>query len=375
MESIILFGVFEGLIIFLLLLLKRQKTVSDNLLSAFFLLYSFDTFLSYLEIYNRTHGYPYPWFFFISTPFLLLHWPVIWLYVKSLTDQHFKLKPIYLLHLLPFILCLILFSVEYYGKPIAEKIASIQTESFRQQWDYPVVILSMALSSVVYFSWALVLVKRYNRNIKVYFSETSNYDLAWLRILMVASAVIYTVIYLTFVVDLIVPLATFKWLHQTSFMLGAVYIIVLGFYGHRQGNLFSDKKIEMELHEPQPLSEKTYSLDKRENEFIHYLLQYMNEQKPYLMPEITLAALAGDLKVTPEFLSGIINSKLGKNFYDFINHYRIEEFKASCVVTENKDFTLIAIAYDCGFNSKPTFNRVFKNATGCTPGDYARLNS
>jgi len=233
----------------------------------------------------------------------------------------------------------------------------------------------MALSSGVYFSWAVMLVKRYNRKIKVYFSETSYYDLAWLRMLMIASAVIYTVIYLTFIVDLVVPLASFKWLHQTSFMLGAVYIIVLGFYGHRQGNLFSDKKIEMELHEPTPLSEETYSLDKKENEFIQSLLKHMNEQKPYLIPEITIAALADDLKVTPEFLSGIINSKLGKNFYDLINHYRIEEFKTRCVATENKNFTLIAIAYDCGFNSKATFNRVFKNATGNTPGDYARFNS
>lgn len=375
MDSIILLGVFEGLIIFLLIFLKRQKTVSDYLLSGFFLLYSLNTFLSYLEIYNRTHGFPYSQFFFISTPFLLLHWPVIWLYVKSLTDQHFKIRPVYLLHLVPFTICFIYFCFKYYNKPISEKIASIQTESFKRQWDYAVVVLSMALSSVVYFSWAVLLVKRYNRQIKGYFSETSNYDLAWLRMLMTTSAVIYTVIYLTFVVDLVLPLASFKGLHQASFMLGSLYIVVLGFYGHRQGNLFSDKKIAIELNVPKPISKDTYSLDKKENDFIHCLLGYMNDQKPYLVLEITLAALADDLKVNPEYLSGIINSKLGKNFYDFINHYRIEEFKTRCLIPANKNFTLIAIAYDCGFNSKATFNRVFKNATGVTPGDYARANS
>ncbi len=375
MDSIILLGVFEGLIIFLLIFLKRQKTVSDYLLSVFFILYSLNTFLSYLEIYNRSHGFPYSAAFFISTPFLLLHWPLIWLYVRSLTDQHFAFKIADFLHLLPFVLCIVLLSCQYYGKPITEKITVLQAESFKQQWDYPVVIMAMALSSFVYFSWSVILVSRYNRKIKVYFSETSKYDLTWLRLLMIASALIYTLIYLTFVLDLVIPIATFNWLHQTSFMLGSVYIVVLGFYGHRQGNLFTDKKIDIELHEPTPISEETYSLDRKENEFICFLLKYMNDRKPYLVAEITLAALADELKVTPDYLSGIMNSKLGKNFYDFINHYRIEEFKIRCVTPENRNFTLIAIAYDCGFNSKATFNRVFKNATGCTPGEYVRLNA
>jgi len=243
MESILLFGVFEGIIVFLLIFLKRKKTVSDYLLSSFFLIYAFNTFLSYLEIYNRTHGFPYPLFFFISTPFLLLHWPILWLYVKSLTDQHFRFRPVYLLNLLPFLLCIVLFTFEYYTKPLDEKIVKLQSESFKQQWDYPAVIITMTLSSLIYLSWAAVLVRRYNRKIKVYFSETSRYDLYWLRILMITSAVIYTVIYLAFAIDLIIPLAPFRFLHQASFILGSVYIIVLGFFGHRQGNLFSEKNI------------------------------------------------------------------------------------------------------------------------------------
>ena len=371
MESILLFGVFEGLIIFLLILLKRKKTVSDYLLSSFFLIYSLNTFLSYLEIYNRTHGYPYPLFFFVSTPFLLLHWPVLWLYVKSLTDQHFRFRPAYLLNLIPFVLCIVLFTFEYYTRPLNEKIIILQSESFKQQWDYPVVIVTMTLSSLVYLSWAATLVGRYNRKIKVYFSETSRYDLYWLRVLMIASAVIYTVIYLAFAIDLIVPLAPFRWMHQASFILGAVYLIVLGFFGHRQGNLFSEKTIGIVLQEPGQISEIKYSVTGKENDFILSLLKYMNENKPFLIPEITLSTLASELDVTPDYLSGIINNKLGKNFFDFINHYRIEEFKTRSLAAENKKFTLLSIAYDCGFNSKATFNRVFKNVTGITPGEYA----
>lgn len=371
METVILLGVLEGLIVFLLIILKRRKSVSDYWLSAFFLLFSLNTFLSYLEIYNRTHGFPFSQAFFISTPFLFLHWPILWLYVKSLTDQHFSFKPVYWLHLLPFMLCVLLFSLEHYTRPVAEKIQVLESESFKGQWDYPAVIIAMAMSSLIYFSWSAALVTRYKRKIQGYFSETSKYDLAWLRVLMIASAIVYTAIYLTFVVDLLVPVASFRWLHQTSFLLGAAYLVVLGFFGHRQGNLFSDKKIGFELQEPSPISEKIYSVDNKENEFIHLLLGHMKEKKPFLIPEITLATLAEEMKVTPEYLSGILNSKLGKNFFDFINHYRIEEFKVRCKAPENKNFTLIAIAFDCGFNSKATFNRVFKNATGMTPGAYA----
>jgi len=229
----------------------------------------------------------------------------------------------------------------------------------------------MTLSSFIYLSWAAVLVRRYNRKIKVYFSETFRYDLHWLRVLMIASAAIYTVIYLAFAIDLIIPLATFRWLHQASFILGSVYIIVLGFYGHRQGNLFSEKTIGIELQEPGSISEIKYSLTEKENDFILFLLKYMNEKKPFLIPDITLSSLASELDVTPDHLSGIINNKLGKNFFDFINHYRIEEFKTRSLADENKKFTLLSIAYDCGFNSKATFNRVFKNVTGITPGEYA----
>jgi len=161
-------------------------------------------------------------------------------------------------------------------------------------------------------------------------------------------------------------------MHQASFVLGSVYLIVLGFFGHRQGNLFTDKPISVDLQKSTPLSNKNNSIDKIENDFIHSLLKCMNEKKPHLDPEITLSSLADLTSVSPEYLSKMINNQLGKNFYDFINHYRIEEFKTRCSLPENKNFTLISIAFDCGFNSKATFNRVFKNATGETPGDYAR---
>jgi AraC-like DNA-binding protein len=94
----------------------------------------------------------------------------------------------------------------------------------------------------------------------------------------------------------------------------------------------------------------------------------MNEKKPHLDPEITLSSLADLVSVSPEYLSKMINNQLGKNFYDFINHYRIEEFKTRCTLPENKNFTLISIAFDCGFNSKPL-------STVCSKMPQAKLRA
>jgi AraC-like DNA-binding protein len=76
------------------------------------------------------------------------------------------------------------------------------------------------------------------------------------------------------------------------------------------------------------------------------------------------------LGVHPNYLSQIINQKEKKNFYDFVNTYRFEEFKKLIAQQKNQQYTLLSLAYDCGFSSKSSFNRYFKKATGQTPSEY-----
>ncbi|MCF8361761.1 MAG: AraC family transcriptional regulator [Prolixibacteraceae bacterium] len=370
METVILFGVFEAIAVAGLLVLKRKKTVSDYILMGFFLLNGLNIFLSFLEIYNRNNGFPYPAFILVSSPFLLLHGPALWLYVKSLTSQFFSFKTKYLIHLLPFLIMVANLAITFYPLPTNERIEIFMSESFKNKIDYPIFIVMMTLSVFGYFTWSVRLIQKYNRRIRNYFSHTENYDLQWLKIVMILSAITYTTIYGAFFVDLFRPLASFAIMHKISFMLGAVYIIVLGFFGHRQGNVFSDKHIAVNLKQNKPINNEMPTLDNKDNEFIQKLLKFMDEMKPHLYQDINLATLAKQLDVPPEYLSRILNTQLKKTFFDFINHYRIEEFKKRCRQPENKNFTLLAIATDCGFNSKATFNRVFKNITGSTPGEY-----
>ncbi len=97
------------------------------------------------------------------------------------------------------------------------------------------------------------------------------------------------------------------------------------------------------------------------------VLAYFEKEKSYLNPELTLSELSIKLNTNTSVLSAVINSGFGKNFNDFVNEYRVEEFKRQATAANNKHLTLLAIAFDCGFNSKATFNRAFKKVTDVSP--------
>lgn len=102
---------------------------------------------------------------------------------------------------------------------------------------------------------------------------------------------------------------------------------------------------------------------------------YMTAQKPYTNPNLTIHELAGGLKMPPHVLSKVINEGFGKNFFDFINEYRVEEFKRRMDDPKAKQYTLLSLAFDVGFNSKTAFNRAFKKLTNQTPKDYFQMAS
>ena len=106
---------------------------------------------------------------------------------------------------------------------------------------------------------------------------------------------------------------------------------------------------------------------------LHQELNWLMErEKLYTESELSLSDLAARLSVHPNYLSQLINEKEGKNFYDYINTLRIEEFKRLVALPENQRYTILSLAYEFGFNSKSSFNRFFKKATGQSPSVYLR---
>ena len=99
-------------------------------------------------------------------------------------------------------------------------------------------------------------------------------------------------------------------------------------------------------------------------------MKYMEEEKPYLDVDLTIHDVSTELTIPRHYLTQVINEMLGKNFYTFINEYRIEEVKKLLVSDKFSKYTLTSIAFEAGFNSKSSFNSIFKSTTGMTPTEF-----
>jgi AraC-like DNA-binding protein len=135
-----------------------------------------------------------------------------------------------------------------------------------------------------------------------------------------------------------------------------------GYMVFRKSRLFMLRKEDDEKHKTANPQKENLSALKSE------LLLVMQKHKPYLNANLTLQDLSDIMKINIHTLSWLINEGYKKNFFDFINEYRIEEFKS--IVAQNKNQTFLSIAIQVGFSSKTTFNRAFKKYTGKTPREY-----
>ena len=118
---------------------------------------------------------------------------------------------------------------------------------------------------------------------------------------------------------------------------------------------------------------KTFILEDIESKkLLNSLTLLMKEEKPFLDSDISLITLADTLGVNPKTLSFVINEHIHKNFNHYINDWRIEEVKKRLDDKAYDHAKMLSIAFDCGFNSKSTFNLAFKKATGLSPSEYRK---
>ena len=108
------------------------------------------------------------------------------------------------------------------------------------------------------------------------------------------------------------------------------------------------------------------------NAFQDKLQAYMQKEKPWLNPTLTLSDLAESIDITTHQLSQLLNEHIGENFYDYVNSFRLEYFLRQMQESRSRKYTLLSVAYDCGFNSKTTFNTYFKKIKGKSPSEYFR---
>lgn len=292
--------------------------------------------------------------------------PLIYFYVKSLTNSAFTFERKHALHFLPVIIQAGLYS-----------FLSLQSYPFRNWFwanvhyplTYRIEFDGTWLSLFVYLILSLRLLQKYGRYVQENFSETSRLTLRWLRGLLLILAIVCG----QWAVELVLR-DVFHSFYQYdhSYWLLGLFLIVLGVAGLQQSNLTSVQFADEPAADvPAPATKTAVEVNPAH---IGRIRRAMDTDKLYLNPTLTLTELAQHVALNPKVVSQLINTGLGKSFNDFVNDYRVEEVKQRLRTSDMTRFTLLGIALESGFNSKTTFNRIFRQRTGQSPSEFTEAN-
>ncbi|MCK5087369.1 MAG: AraC family transcriptional regulator, partial [Melioribacteraceae bacterium] len=305
----------------------------------------------------------------------LLLFPVYYLYAKYLEGFSEKFSNFDLLHLFPFLVYKI-FLLPYYFMT-HEQILTFQNSLIIEDHPFQYIVLNwiIIIQGLVYMILVLNVTKKYELRIKEMYSSISKIKLDWLK------NATYLALFITivFMIENILQLSGIYISESFGFssLMAAIYIYTIGYMGLSRSGVFTElvqiesmdldnniKQSNIERYEKSGLSIENAEMYQKK------LLSIMESEKPYMNSNLTLGDLAALLSISSHNLSEIINTKEKKNFFDFINHYRIEETKRELINPKKGNLTILAIAMDAGFNSKTSFNTLFKKYVGMTPTQY-----
>jgi AraC-like DNA-binding protein len=168
-------------------------------------------------------------------------------------------------------------------------------------------------------------------------------------------------------------------LRKMILVIATFWVFFLGYYSIKKTPFYRSFHIDgldtLELDKVTKQPEKYEKTRLKEDEIPGLkkkLLDYLEESKPFLNKNLTIGELADSIEVQAYQLSQLINDQLDKSFFEFINSYRVKEVKLRFFEPQYRNLTLLGIAMECGFNSKASFNRIFKQLTNQTPTEYIK---
>ncbi|MEQ9264867.1 MAG: helix-turn-helix domain-containing protein [Balneolaceae bacterium] len=367
MPLIILVG--QGYLFALILIGRfiRDRKTSDALLSLLLIITGLRCTAYMIGFMGWYDDYPTTKVNYFLVDFSLVLGPLIYFYVKSITIPQFKFLKKDIWHFVPWVLFLVfritiyLYDVQQPGfdevqNGVLDSAISVELGFF--------IYITGLISRLIYFYFAIQVYFQFRKKISQFFSNTYKVELNWLRNFLVTYSFLF-ILKVIFVVvnDYVVQLSWKQ--NWWWYFVASLVLVYLGMMG-----IFSDVG---KLSELKPVDEKDPETQNKGEDlepFKKEVLSYMMSEKAYLNADLTLNDLAKELSIPTNVLSRVINSGFGKNFNDFINEFRIEEVKKSLKDDSLKHLSLLGIAFDCGFNSKATFNRVFKKVTGYSPSQY-----
>ena len=238
----------------------------------------------------------------------------------------------------------------------------------------------------VYYFLARKTLNSYQRSIQHLFSETSRIDLHWGRFLINGYIILICSFLVIFPLMLSFP-QHFNALLLINMAIATPYIYIAtykGFTQHTiwqvqpgttkqavQEEIYKAEKIESEVSVPLiRKAEKTRLNNEWVEELVMRITGLMEKDRLYQETELTLQQLAIKLQAPAYQVSVALNEGMRKSFYDVINGYRVEEAKRLLVDSTNRNYTILSVGFEAGFNSKTTFNTVFKKYTGMTPTEF-----
>ncbi|MEZ4810949.1 MAG: helix-turn-helix domain-containing protein [Allomuricauda sp.] len=308
----------------------------------------------------------YPLLLIFGSALMLLQGPFLYLYTAIATNHTKQVRAKDLLHAVPYLVYTVYVGYLLVGiAPAAryDHISNILNESKNPM------VLSLGLLNhihiIVYLFFSFRLLKSYSNHLTNTFSYTEDINLKWLKNLLIGMVSVAIVILIGLLTSDLFPLISHYFKATLIYSALAILPFYMSFYAIRQ-------KLAYPSH-PDLLGAKyeASKLTKKESKkMAEQLSRYMESEKPFLNPVLSIKDLSQDLDVHPKDLSRVINENFDMNFFNFVNQYRVDEFKRRVQDSKNSHYTLIAIAYDCGFNTKSSFNSIFKKTTGITPSAF-----
>ena len=367
LEPVLYIGITQSLFAGIVIATRKPQMLSDRYLASWLFIIAIEMILALVKL-TWLDYLPY------EIPFLvipLVYGPLLYLYVKTLISEEPKFQLKDLVHFVPFLFFL---GLAFLFRTSPDENISLPI------WSHPSRLAKIIYEFLIFASFSTysiivyVLLTRHRKAIREQFSYSSGkITLTWL---LFVSITVYASYLLTFLSAGIQMLSIHLPFDPKIFSFTGLtlFSFAFSFYGHKQAQIFSNI-----VHLPVPTdngsgpSAKYAKSGLRSNDlrqFVDSIDDLMTRKKLFLNPELSLAEVSEELQVPRHHLTQAINTELGKNFYAYINELRVKKFMEMVVDPKFKDYTFLAIAFECGFNSKSTFNSVFKRITNFTPSEY-----
>jgi AraC-like DNA-binding protein len=358
--TLILLGSIQGVIICGLLLFSRKRLLSSRLLAGIIGLISLPGFHLYFHYKGGYDINGLTEFIHDITPMVVIMpiGPLIYFYVQSLTNPQFHLGRKQKLHFLPIIIDLIpklvpwiLYISIWIGHPVGTRDEYRALDDLYNRYADIPRWLSM--------SFYLALAIRY---IKIHDHHPAAVKIRkWLR-LFTGFFAAFQLLWLIYLVPYIIPAYSQQLLRAVDWFPLYIPMTIMVYWLGIQGYLTSFKLNG---------STKVEQTGWVESAWLR-LNKSMEQDRIYLDPELNLVKVAEHTGLSTRQISELLNQHRSTNFNAFINHYRVEEFKAQLASSTASQFTITGLALKCGFNSPATFQRIFKQYTGMAPSTFLK---